>query len=273
MFTQLATFKMVYEVQNFSLAAQQLFIAQPTVSSHIQQLEKYFGQKLFQRQGRKDIQPTEAAKVLYRQVNQLLDDWQSITNTMSQTIPEARYQVKIGASQTFGIYRLPPIIQALNQQFQNGDFNITMDNSEAILKALSAHKLDFGFIEKPIATSGVSRYEYGADQLVRCGDLTSGTWLIREPGSGVAHYTKMYLQSANIKPAKVLQVANNELIIQLLKLGLGQTILSDQAKPKGVPHEVLPPAYLRHFYFLSRDHLSANLQQVAAYLLKRSQVN
>ena len=37
---KLETFKIVYETQNFSKAAELLFVSQPTVSAHIKQLEE-----------------------------------------------------------------------------------------------------------------------------------------------------------------------------------------------------------------------------------------
>ncbi|WQH18639.1 LysR family transcriptional regulator [Lactiplantibacillus plantarum] len=42
MFKQLETFCAVYETRNFSHAAEQLFISQPTVSTQIKQLEARF---------------------------------------------------------------------------------------------------------------------------------------------------------------------------------------------------------------------------------------
>lgn len=266
MFNQLETFKMVYEVQNFSLAAKQLFIAQPTVSTHIQQLEKYFGQTLFKRNGRQIIQPTPAAQQLYLRVNHLLDDWRSITEVMMQIQPGVDLRLRIGASQTVAIYKLPKIIKALQNNFKNVTFDIQMANSDAILKAIDEHNLDFGFIEKPIITRGIKRHNFGMDQLVRTGDLTSKTWLIREEGSGVGYYTRMFLQNENIRPKHLMQVSNNEIIVQLLKENIGQTILSKDAV-LDLPYEVLPETYQRQFYLLCRDHLSEDYQEIEQFLL------
>ncbi|MDU7280879.1 MAG: LysR family transcriptional regulator, partial [Leuconostoc citreum] len=49
MFKLLQTFVAVYETRSFSKAAAQRFISQPTVSVHIQQLEKELGAQLFHR--------------------------------------------------------------------------------------------------------------------------------------------------------------------------------------------------------------------------------
>lgn len=55
MFKLLQTFVAVYETRSFSKAAAQRFISQPTVSVHIQQLEKELGAQLFHRNGRTEF--------------------------------------------------------------------------------------------------------------------------------------------------------------------------------------------------------------------------
>ena len=51
MFKQLETFCAVYETRNFSHAAEQLFISQPTVSTQIKQLEADLQTTLLTRNG------------------------------------------------------------------------------------------------------------------------------------------------------------------------------------------------------------------------------
>lgn len=66
MFKFLETFMVVYKTRSFSLAAQQLFITQPTVSNQIKQLELQLHTELFERKSRREIVPTEAANLLYK---------------------------------------------------------------------------------------------------------------------------------------------------------------------------------------------------------------
>ena len=49
MFEWIKTFIAVYETKNFSAAAKQLYISQPTVSLQIKKLEQHFSIKLFYR--------------------------------------------------------------------------------------------------------------------------------------------------------------------------------------------------------------------------------
>ncbi|WP_143787025.1 LysR family transcriptional regulator, partial [Oenococcus oeni] len=62
MFKLLESFIAVYETRNFSKAAEELFLSQPTISVHINQLEKQLDTSLFERNGRTEIRPTENAK-------------------------------------------------------------------------------------------------------------------------------------------------------------------------------------------------------------------
>ncbi|WP_162231459.1 LysR family transcriptional regulator [Secundilactobacillus paracollinoides] len=59
------TFMTVYETRNFSVAAKQLFISQPSVSVQINRLEQTLDMTLFVRNGRRQVQPTPAADQLY----------------------------------------------------------------------------------------------------------------------------------------------------------------------------------------------------------------
>ena len=75
---KLETFKIVYETQNFSKAAELLFVSQPTVSAHIKQLEEELNTQLFIRNGRMNISATPQAHLLYQRGLNLLDDWQHL---------------------------------------------------------------------------------------------------------------------------------------------------------------------------------------------------
>ena len=73
MFKYLETFKVVYETKHFSKAAELLFIAQPTVSAQIKQLEADLGVALFIRNGRQEIETTPQGDLLYQKSVNLLD--------------------------------------------------------------------------------------------------------------------------------------------------------------------------------------------------------
>lgn len=63
----LRTFKVIYEAGSLSAAAQVLFISQPGVSLHLNSLETYVGQRLFERDTRKML-PTDKGTTLYHTI-------------------------------------------------------------------------------------------------------------------------------------------------------------------------------------------------------------
>ncbi|MFZ5564102.1 MAG: LysR family transcriptional regulator, partial [Thermodesulfobacteriota bacterium] len=68
---RLRIFCRVVEQRSFSKAADSVSLSQPTVSSHVKDLEAHFGCRLIDRVGRR-IVPTGAGEFLYRRAVALL---------------------------------------------------------------------------------------------------------------------------------------------------------------------------------------------------------
>ena len=71
-FHQLRVFVEVARQKSFSRAAEKIFLTQPTVSAHIKSLEKEIGIPLLVR-GQRELQLTDAGKVLFQYAQQLLN--------------------------------------------------------------------------------------------------------------------------------------------------------------------------------------------------------
>ncbi|HDV4121751.1 TPA: LysR family transcriptional regulator [Enterococcus faecalis] len=259
MFKLLKTFQIVYEQMNFSKAATCLYISQPAVSNQIKQLEEELGCSLFLRNGRQDVVPTRQAEVLYNRLLNLADDWQETLTALHQArLPKET--CRIAASNTFAVYYLPQLMQHLQTQYATINFVLEMNNSEEVVEKVEKHQVDFGFIEKPLITKGASREEIIQDQLVLAGDPANQNWLVREKDSGVFHYTQQYLEESNQSPT-LMTVKNNEMIVKMLELGMGQSLLSRKAITEKIPFQTLGEKYWRSFYFLTRGYLKSSLLQ------------
>lgn len=247
----LLTFMAVYQTRNFSVAANQLFISQPSVSVQINQLEERLGVSLFERNGHRQVQPTVAAVQLYRTAEKLQQTWETGVERLKQS-QEPQIKVILGFSQTTSVELMPKAIRTLlkDKRFQ---FEIQTMNSEAILNAVVNRKIAFGIIEKPIVADYVQQTEIPGDQLVLAGKPDETLWLLREPGSGVRHYTDAYIHEKGIVPGQSLVVDSNQSIIGLLAQGVGKTLMSEGILPDDVPREALTEQYHRHFYLVGLD--------------------
>ncbi|AVK63661.1 LysR family transcriptional regulator [Lactobacillus sp. CBA3606] len=251
MLKQLQTFKTVFETRNFSQAAAQLFISQPTVSTQIKQLETELDTVLFTRNGRQEISPTTSGSLLYRQAQKLLETWSATKTAVQATGPLTKITARIGASHTTASLVMPSLLQALAPLSDQFDFEVTLANSAEILTQMSQHQLDFGLVEKPLVTDQLNRLAFGQDKLVHAGHFDSPIWLLREPNSGVRHYTNAFLKAQNIQPAQTMIIHSNQLIADLLAQGVGQSIISQQVLAANVPLRPLSQNYQRRFYLLT----------------------
>lgn len=265
MFKLLRTFQVVYETRSFSQTARMLFMSQPAVSNQIKQLEHELDTTLFLRNGRKEMETTKQADLLYQRSLELLEDWQATVSAIASE-NNAGAACRIAASHTSGAYLLPPLVKELSIQFPELRLSIEIANSEHVLEKIRRHHIDFGFIEKPLTSSQAVRHALSEDELVIAGDPT-GPWLIREATSGVYHYTKRYFEEHDLHPEQLIEVRSNQMIVALLKSGFGRSVLSELAVPAGIKSAYT--GYQRNFYMLERKHLTSPLLQKAGkYLLR-----
>lgn len=123
----------------------------------------------FQRNGRKEMLPTKQADLLYERTLVLLEEWEETQQKLLNEQNEEEV-CRIVASHTFAVYLLPQLMKHLIKRFPKVHFEIEITNSHESLEQVAKHESDFGFIEKPLETSGVQRYSLMEDQLVIAGD-------------------------------------------------------------------------------------------------------
>ncbi|GEL14032.1 transcriptional regulator, LysR family [Lapidilactobacillus concavus DSM 17758] len=260
----LETFISVYETHSFSLTAQYLFASQPTISNQIKSLEKEIGQRLFIRDKRQAVIPTSAAKYLYPYAQKAVNQWLNTKTHLAAMNSEAHLvTIKFGLSQTVADVFFPKVFMPLQMVYPQVNWQLVVDNSEAILKKIKTKNVNLAIIEKPLITEGVERVSLVQDELVHAGDPNSPVWLDREPGSGVVYFAHRYRQDHNIKPQRITVINNNDMILRLLQLGYGQSVISKQNVPEGVETHSIGPDYIREFYgLMHQDEKEMTVQQI-----------
>lgn len=261
MFKFLETYKVVYEELNFTVAAEKLFISQPTVSTQIHKLEEIVGAPLFVRNGRTEMSPTESGKLFYIQCKEMLELWEDSIHEVQSLKGILRTTCKLGASHTIAVHYLPAILKDIQEQFPLVDFEVYLSNSEDVLKKVETRMWDFGFIEAALTTTELERVPFLKDELVVAGKKEETLWLIREKGSGIHHFTMDYFDTYNIQPQQKMIIESNEMIIKLLEKGIGKTLISKQAVGN-IPFESLKEPLERELYLIKPKQQNKVLQQV-----------
>lgn len=92
---RLKVFQSVAKNLSFTKASQELFVSQPAITKHIQELETCYQTRLFERQGSK-ISLTEAGELLLKHSEKILDDYKQLEYEMHLLHDEYIGELKLG---------------------------------------------------------------------------------------------------------------------------------------------------------------------------------
>lgn len=210
---RLKVFQSVAKNLSFTKASQELFVSQPAITKHIQELESTYQARLFDRQGSK-ISLTEAGKLLLEHCGRILEDYKRLEYEMHLLHNEYTGELRLGASTTIAQYVLPPLLASFIKKFSQVNLSLMNGNSREIEAALQEHRIDLGLVEGVFRLPNLKYTTFLEDELVavtRTGsklqvgeeitpeELLHIPLVFRERGSGTLDVFEKALQQHNIK--------------------------------------------------------------------------
>ena len=142
---QLVILRAVAKGGSFKNAAQSLFLTQPAVSLHIQNLDKQLKTNLFDRT-KKQIELTEAGTLLLRYSNRILALCEESSRVLDDLSELQSGKLVIGASQTTGTYLMPKIIGLFQQKYPNINVQLNVDSTRKVAWHLMNRQVDIGIV-------------------------------------------------------------------------------------------------------------------------------
>lgn len=269
--------KVFYAVANrlsFTKAATELFITQPAVSKHIQELEEEYKIKLFDRNGNK-ISLTQAGQLLLSHTNKIFEIYRAIDFDMSSLINRQRGLLRIGASTTISQYIIPPLLAHFHQKLKEVKVNLRNGNTEQIEKALLNKEIEIGIVEGQSKNKAIKYTPFLKDELVLvCNsknplackteiskeDLLTMSFLMREQGSGTLEVIEYALKPLNINLSQLvieMELGSTESIKSYLMNSDCVAFISIHAIAKELKNQELVILDIRnliierHFYIIS----------------------
>lgn len=213
---RLKVFRTVARRLNFTRAAEELFITQPAITKHIQEIEKHFQMQLFQRNGTR-ITLTPAGHTLLKYADEIFELYRHLEIDLHALNREHSGLLRIGASTTVAQYVLPPVMADFHQRFKEVSIRLQAGNTEEIEKALLSKEIDLGIIEGHSKTATIAYTPFIQDEIVlvtRAGspmasreisltELLQIPLLVREPGSGTQEVIHHALKKLGVNPASL----------------------------------------------------------------------
>ena len=236
--TQLKSFFWVARLGSITQAARQLGLSQPTVTAQIKSLEDLYEVELFARQsGRLAI--TDAGLKLLPQVEQLLLQAAQIESSLRQSGTVQQGQLRIGATAP---YYVLDIIQRYQAALPLVDISIQSGNSRQMIQALAEYQVDLATSSHLDSDPRLLRIELGRDPLalvvhaqhplarlthpIPLKELAGETLILREHGSMTRLLTEQMLETAQVSPRKILEIASRESIREAVIRNMGISVFA-----------------------------------------------
>jgi LysR family hydrogen peroxide-inducible transcriptional activator len=139
---------------HFGRAAEDLAIAQPSLSAAVQKVEKVLGERLFERTSRRVVL-TPAGQLAVRRMRSALEEIAELGRDRSpRAVLTGRF--RLGLVPTIGPYYAPRFLAALRGSFPHLELLLTEALTEALLQMLRQRSLDAAIVCLPAGEPGLT---------------------------------------------------------------------------------------------------------------------
>src|ERR1700722_6563497 len=164
-FDYLTTFLEIVKLGSFSRAGQKLFRSQPAVSAQIRQLEKAYGQKLFDRVG-KSVKLTAAGEALVTYAKRLLTLKEESLRAVADLSVSPQGSLNIGANEATCLYLLPDLFAEYHRRYPGVQINIYRNFSRKVIEKIEDGSVDVGIVTLPAKSPSLRIHPIFHDRLM-----------------------------------------------------------------------------------------------------------
>lgn len=270
-FKQLEIYVKVYELQSFSRAAEEMSLSQPSISTYINSLEKELQTQLIYR-STKEFISTKSGKLFYEHAKDMLALRDKSVFSLTTSSDCSVGTIDILASSVPAQYILPEVLGAFHKQYPNIIFNLEQVDTAEVVKGISAHKSEVGFVGAKIENAKCTYENFMSERLVLIAPneerfkknrpqdvphlLHNEYFVMRERGSGTRLEYEEILRNIGVKPNKIsAYFSNTQSIIHAVANGLGLSVVSELAAKHYIQQKMVIPIDIgplpeRNFYIV-----------------------
>jgi DNA-binding transcriptional LysR family regulator len=280
---QLFVFTKVVEHKSFSKAAEDIFLSQSTVSSHIQALERTLNMRLFDRVGR-EIILTPYGSRLYQWALKLLILKDEAMLDLKEGMNELQGMIRVAASSVPGQFILPKMIKHFRNQFPNVVFQIEQSSSKVVNDKVLNGTVDVGLLGEKFENDKLCYLPLLKEKLVlitsnqiklngavKIHELMKYPFIMRNPGSGTNAILEKFLKKNNISKDQMKIIAYTESgqnLIQFVIEDMGIAIISEIAAREYAKKQLLNMYEIEGFDDERYFHLAYNKNRTQSLISK-----
>ncbi len=228
-FTHLLAFHEVALAGSVSAGAERLHVSQPAVTREIRELEDRLGVVLFDRLPR-GVMLTDAGRLLFDYAAKIFALAGAAEGELRELAGIGSGHLKIGASNTLGVYLVPDLIARFNARYPRVTIDLTVTNTERVEAGLRDHAFALGFVEGPFDTAALHARPIGSDEVgviasvrhprakarLEPAELVDQAVIMREPGSGTRAIVEEAYARLGLEIAPLMSISDTEAIKRML---------------------------------------------------------
>lgn len=271
---QLEVFVAVAKHKSFSKAARELFLTQPTVSSHIQNLENEMQTVLLNRNN-KTITLTDSGHILYNHAIVILNDCKKAVYDIKEYSGKIEGSISIVCSSVPEAHLFPSFLNKFCEKYPNITFTINHCNSNLVIPEILSERATFGIVGSKQKHPHIDYYDLINDELVLIcppdceiendngyidiEKLRDLTFIMRKEGSGTRNVIIKKLNASPVPPSALkirAYVESNHAIVEMVRNGLGCSFVSEISarylidKGELKEYRIKNHPFDRNFYFI-----------------------
>ncbi len=242
-FHQLQYFLAVARTGNFSRAAEQCHVAQPSLSQQIQKLEEELGETLFVRRGRTSSL-TPHGEALLPRAARILEEAEAARREVTETRGLERGTINFGALPTIAPYFLPTALAEFRRSYPGVTVLIQEDTTARLLDLATSFALDFAILATAENDERLDGRVLLSDALllalpedhrlvkkrgITAADIRGEPLIMMKEGHCLGDQTLDFCAQRDIRPSIGFRSAQIETIRELVRAGLGLALIPAMA--------------------------------------------
>lgn len=245
---ELLYIKTIADTKSISKAAEELFIAQPSLSQALQKIEAELGTALFIREPR-GMKLTFAGEKYYLMAKEILNIYHDFKTEITHINELKSGRVVIGVARFMGMNVLPKVLPTLNKRYPNVEIKIIEESSQSLehlvlsgdidFALTHAHtkdmnpKIDYDVLDKEyfvlVSEKGYLKdspfvIEEDGKKYVDLTNLQDEKYILLEHKKGIRKVQDKIFDSYGFNPNIVLTTKNFETAKRLAANGMGLTL-------------------------------------------------
>jgi len=273
--------KTLSETKNLTQAARQLFMTQPALTYRLQNIEKEFNIKIFERHS-KGLVLTSQGKHFIRYAKSSLAELDILKKTLHPCAVPTKGCLRLGISTVFAKFKIAPILKQFHKEYPHITISLKTGSSMALLpELLKNDKIDVAIMRNNYYTDNVEQHVISEEPMyfvcthpITNQELTNTPWITYETSQMTHSYEiscRWWQETFHTIPPASIWVNSVEAALSLIKNGLGWGIISGIWLPKSA-HIYTAPLYIHGHLFL-RKTLIAYKKEKSECLPVKSFVN